>query len=258
MTSIMKTCPRWGLVLALVGLCSACGADAGDDGAAERMPEAAVEDRAGEPGAAELEPLGALAPPSDIVAADGRRDEAGAVSLTPELEANARHLRRMDLRQLKDAIRTVTGGVYWRDNSGRDMFDVLGPTLGVPNYLDITNEDLESSLVFQKFLGDGVRQVCDETINNDLDMAPADRVLIRFVEPEVSWEEASPQERDAFDQNLRYMKLRMTGHSLSPQSEELDRLRWLQRSVTHATGEPARGWRAVCVGLMSSPEFFMY
>lgn len=258
MTSIIKTCPRWVAVLAMVGLLAACGADLGDEGVGERAPATGGEEGVDERGAAQLRPVGALAPPSDIVAAEGRRDEAGAVALTPDPEANPRHLRRMDLRQLKDAIRTVTGGVYWSDNGGRDMFDVLGPSLGVPNYLDITSEDLESSLVFQKFLGDGVRQVCDETIRNDLDMAPEDRVLIRFVAPEVTWEDASPQERDAFDQNLRYMKLRMTGHALSPQDEELGRLRWLQRSVAHATGSPTRGWRAVCVGLMSSPEFFLY
>lgn len=207
----------------------------------------------------EVAPHQALPAPTDHVVGQGRRDLAGAVDLDPEPEAVSRNLRRMSVAQLRDAIRTVTGGVYWSDAQGRDQLDLLAPTLGVPNYLDTTNEDLDASLVFQKFLGDGVRQICDEVVRNDLEMAPEDRVFIRFVDPTARWEGSDEATRDAIDRNLRYMKLRITGVGASlDDPEALARERWLLRSVTHATDDPARGWRAVCVGLMSSPEFFLY
>ena len=83
--------------------------------------------------------------------------------------------------------------------------------------------------------------------------------MVRFVEVGVGWEGADDQTRDAIDRNLRYMKLRITGHYVAPGDEAgLARLRWLFRSVTLSTGDANRGWRAVCVGLMSSPEFYLY
>lgn len=249
---------------------SGCAEEAapGPEVAPERGAEAAAPgDEAGEAGdeaRSDLPvghtPIGALAPPVDYAeGVEGSRDAQGGVDLTPNPDATSRNLRRMSIDQLRGAIATVTGGVYWADNQGRDRFEQLAPSLGVPNYIDITGEDLEPSLVFQKFLGDAARAVCHDTIQNDLAMDAQDRVLLRYADPTWTWESADEAQRAEIDRNLRYLNLRITGHYIAPDDEEgLQRLRWLWRATTHATGDASRGWRAVCVGLISSPEFYLY
>lgn len=211
------------------------------------------------PGHPSVQAVGALAPPADYVAVPGERESLGGVDLNPTPEASARLLRRMSVPQLRDAISNATGGLVWRDERGQDVLGLLEATLGVPNYIDTTNEDLDASLVFQKFLGDGARQICDELVEVDLQSAPDQRVLMKYADPELVWEQADAQGQASMDQNLRYLKLRFTGQFVAADQEEgIARERWLLRSVTHATGSPARGWRAVCVGLMTSPEFYLY
>lgn len=243
-----------GLLLGMMWLaaCSAGGEGEGVEPSAPVAAEAAPE--GGEAGAVE-----ASAPPADYASVHGGRDFAADVELAPNPEATARPLRRLSVKQLREAIANATGGLAWHDETGRDMLTLLSPTLGVPTYIDTTNEDLEASLVFQKFLGDGVRSVCSEAIQNDMEMAVSDRVLLRYADPTWVWEQASAEQQGIMDRNLRYMSLRITGRAIAAEDEEgLSRLRWLMRSVTHATGDPAKGWRAVCVGLMSSPEFYLY
>jgi len=252
----MRHTPSALLLVLCAGWLTACVAEAPDDTLAP--PVEAVTDDAPTTGGAVVDPVTALAPPADYETIPGERDAAGSVELAPAPNAYARVLRRMSVKQLRKAIANATGGLVWRDDRGRDMLVVLEPTLGVPTYTDTTNEDLDASLVFQKFLGDGVRTICDEAITADVQSAPDERVLLRFAAPETTWETASEAERAGIDENLRYMKLRITGHHVAPESEEMSRLRWLFRSVTHATSDPTRGWRAVCVGLMSSPEFYLY
>lgn len=247
----MKTMLRIALVSFLVSL-AACAGEG--DAVPEDAPRSATTPEAPVPTR-----LAEAAPPRDFVAVEADKDEAGRVVVNPDPVASSRTLRRMSVKQLRRAIFTVTDGGVWRDSRGRDQLLVLETTLGVPNYIDTTNEDLEASLVFQKFLGDGTRAVCNDVIRNDLEMAPEDRVFIRHVEPGWDWESSTPEQRAAIDRNLAYMKLRVTGHGPADGVEDpLARERWLFRSVTHATGEPAKGWRAVCVGLMSSPEFYLY
>ena len=205
-------------------------------------------------------PLDALAPPSDYATAvRGDRASLGSVDVAPDPEAMSRNLRRMTIPQMRDAIRSATGGLYWSDSNGNDILEGLEPSLGVPNYIDTTAEELEASLVFQKFLGDAARSVCSESIQNDLEMAVADRVMLRFVDPAVRWDGATAGEQADIDENLRHMNLRITGHYVEEGDDEaLRRARWLFRSVTFATNDPAKGWRAVCVALMTSPEFYLY
>jgi len=207
---------------------------------------------------AEVEPIYELPPPVDHAVSEGERESFGPADLAPDPNASSRKFRRLTIDQLQASIRMVTGGLYWR-NGNNDEFERLKTTLGVPNYLDTTNEDLDASLVFQKFLGDGVRTICTEAIENDKLMEQGDRIMVRHVDLGLSWEDADEQGRAAIDANLRYMKLRITGQYVAPDDElGVARLRWLLRSVTRATGDTSRGWRAVCVGLMSSPEFYLY
>ena len=202
---------------------------------------------------------GVKAPPSDYAdSARGERESLGVVDVTPEPDASSRNLRRMTIPQLRDAIQSATGGIYWADANGNDILLGLEPSLGVPNYIDTTAEESEPSLVFQKFLGDAARAVCTESIQNDIEMAPADRVMLQRVDHQLGWENATPAQQTLIDDNIRDMKLRITGHLSMDDPDDVRGLRWLFRSVTTATGEPAKGWRAVCVALMTSPEFYLY
>ncbi|MBH22932.1 MAG: hypothetical protein CMH57_00465 [Myxococcales bacterium] len=259
---IAVVCLMLGMVGCSADLSSPDPSPVEEGGAPEASsPEAPSPEASNDPLPSGHAPLAALAPPVDYAEPTrGGRGAVGGVEATPDPEAASRNLRRMTIDQLRDAIITSTGGLYWSDDRGRDILEMLAPSLGVPNYIDTTAEDLEPSLVFQKFLGDASRAVCTEAIQNDLEMAPGDRVLVRGVEPGLTWEQADEAQRAAIDQSLRHMNLRLTGHYI-PQGdeEELGRLRWLFRSATHATGgDAARGWRAVCVGLMTSPEFYLY
>jgi len=71
-----------------------------------------------------------------------------------------RPLRRMHVDQLQASIERVTGGIRWTDGDD-DLLEELAGTLGRPDYLEVTHEDLEPGLVFQKFLDDAAIAVCD-------------------------------------------------------------------------------------------------
>ncbi len=179
--------------------------------------------------------------------------------MPPPLAANAgiRTRRRMDIDQLNASVRQVTGGVFWSEERGNtevDLFEDLSATLGRPDYLQQTQEDLEVSLLFQKFLGDAARDVCGRLAEQEREAAAADRYLLISVEPTDTLDSAPA----AVEENLRALLLRYHGHSVAPESGLLNRWRWLFQSTVHLTGDPVIGWRAVCVGLMTHPDFFTY
>ena len=71
--------------------------------------------------------------------------------------------RRMNVDQLKTAMEQVSGGIGWTevvDGEAVDLFDQLSVTLGRPDYLASTHEELAPGLLFQKFLEDASRSIC--------------------------------------------------------------------------------------------------
>ena len=65
----------------------------------------------------------------------------------------------------------VSGGIDWTEGSGnrmRYLFEDLALTLGRPDFAESTDEDLEPTLLFQKFLGDAARNICLKMIDADL------------------------------------------------------------------------------------------
>jgi hypothetical protein len=74
---------------------------------------------------------------------------------------------------------------------------------------------------------------------------------------------AGPQDQiedapDAIEENLRALLLRYHGHVLPVGSNELSPWMWLFESTQHTSGDPVAAWRAVCVGLMTHPDFYSY
>ena len=185
---------------------------------------------------------------------------SGPSELVPEgLGENdpTRRRRRMDLDQLDAAIRAVTGGIGWTERQGsRDvnLFEQLASTLGKPDYIQITEENLEPSAMFQKFLDDAARSVCDRLIQEEAQRPPEDRVFFVHADPSTTIA-VSP---DRVDRNLQALLLRFHGRHLAVDAPELEPWRWLVRSAEHVTSEPVEVWRTVCVGLFTHPDFYTY
>ena len=166
----------------------------------------------------------------------------------------ARPRRRMDIDQLDQSLRSVTGGIGWVDSSGRDLFAANAETLGVPDWVSFTNEDLEASALFVKFLDDAARSACTTLIDRDAMATPADRIFFVHAEPAAML----PADQAAIDQNLAYLLLRFHGRRIALGSEELVPWRGLFESARGATDDANVAWRTVCVALIDHPDFYTY
>ena len=185
-------------------------------------------------------------------------DPEGTVDVSPVEKDWGRDWRRMDLDQLKASIERVSGGVEWSSPNGRDsinMFDELAETLGKPNYITSTHEDLEPSLLFQKFLKDAANSVCKGVIDEELRRSPTERQFLTELDWTESWE-SHPEKVKA---NLSRLILKFHGRVVSPDAAEMEEWTWLFRSVLHVTEDNTQmAWNTVCVALMTHPDFYMY
>jgi len=178
-----------------------------------------------------------------------------AVDLMPAPQSpdpHTRPRRRMNVDQLKASIVAATGFSWKKGN--KDALEELAATLGRPDYLMRVNADLEPGPVFTKFLKDAAYSVCGDLKTHELEIPAADRILMVHVAPEDTIE-SHPEE---VDENIRMLLLRFHGHFPEPGASELEPWRWLFKSVTHLSNEPADGWRAMCVALIAHPDFSSY
>lgn len=171
----------------------------------------------------------------------------------------ARSPGRMTIEQLARSIPIVTGGLRWTEDFGQgptDMLEVLAPTLGVPDYFLVVEENLEPSLIIAKFMQDASRRICTRWVERDRDLPVADRTLVRHDD----WE--SLEEADV-RLTLRALQMRFFGHQVAEGTED-ERQEALVELFTNASstapeGEAAYdGWLSVCIALMSDPEFVIY
>lgn len=185
-------------------------------------------------------------------------ESKGTVDITPPAQDWGRDWRRMDLDQLKASIERVSGGVSWSSPTGRDnidMFDDLASTLGKPDYLQATREDLEPSLLFQKFLKDAANAVCLGIIEEDGRRNQSERQFVT----ELAWDDTWEGNPEGVKANLARLILRFHGRLITADTQEIEEWAWLFRSVSHVTdGNLAKSWNAVCVALMTHPDFYTY
>ena len=220
----MKPGPRWLLVSVLVGAC---------DPTDRQGTPAEVGLTAGE-GAA-------VAPPTAV---------------DPSVAAS-RNGRRMDLDQLGHAIREVTGGLGWTEDRGgheTDLFAELASTLGKPDFIQITEEDLTRSAMFQKFLDAAARSVCARLVAREVSSPREARVFFVYADPDRSLSSDPP----AVLRNVRYLLLRFHGRAVPVDGPEIEPWRRWIASVEQASRDAQDAWRAVCVGLMTHPDFYTY
>ncbi len=189
---------------------------------------------------------------------EGEIDDGVEVDLTVPVEPPARQRRRMNIDQLDATIQRVTGGLAWMAGSGKyhkNQFGVLSLTLGKPNYIDLTSEDLEASALFQKFLSDAAQSTCKALVAKEKKTAKAQRVLAKHV----VWKDTVANNKKAVDQNLAYLLLRYHGHKVPATSTRIQPWRFLFESATKVTGgNTGEAWRTVCVAMMQHPHFYTY
>lgn len=190
-----------------------------------------------------------------------------AVDIAPEAmapEAPLRPRKRMDIDQLEGAITAVTGGLTWIEvqpnGTEVNLFEELAGTLGKPDFAERTVEDLEPGALFQKFLGDASRSVCARLLDAEALAAPEDRVFLTHAD----FTMAPTPEPKLVRHQLSAHLLRFHGAEVAPDSPQLEPWSFLlnsayQVALTHEDPEPVkRAWWAVCVGLMTHPDFYSY
>jgi hypothetical protein len=178
----------------------------------------------------------------------------------------SRRTNRVSIAQLKNTFPIVFGN----DAAGRPItwtvsvagkqengFEVFAGTLGVPDYLINTDEALDPSPLYLKFMDDAARDACDKALIADYGRSErAARTLLRYVD--LGATEAGVSE------NLKYLKLRF--HGVKATDADVERLKGLFVTVVASAAAGANptethtreGWRAVCVALATAPEFHLY
>lgn len=182
------------------------------------------------------------------------------VTLTPPdepIELPTRPRRRMDIDQLDRAIQQVTGGFAWTElQGGREVnqFEALAQTLGKPDFVETTQEDLTASALFQKFLNEAARTVCDRLATAEAAGETSVPILFRYATPTDTVASAP----EAIDANLAALLLRFHGSRMSPDDPAFEPWRWLFASALHVSDDPVTAWRTVCIGLIIHPAFYTY
>lgn len=186
--------------------------------------------------------------------------EAPIYSATPQ---------RLAIAQLRKSFPAAFGqdengdDITWRIGSAKGL-DKMGDSLGEADYIDTTEDSLEPSPLYLKFMDDAARDVCNRVLVADAAKATqADRVLTREV-TETDTMATAPASVDA---NLRYLVLRLYGIKLAADDAvslaDLETLFTAAVTASAGESEPAakdvtEGWRAVCVAMLTAPEFHVY
>lgn len=181
-------------------------------------------------------------------------DRLGTSNLAPDVpepEPGIRSRQRLDLDQLDRALEDATG-FRWTDAGDNAMLENLSSTLGKPDYIQTTLEDLTPSLLFHKFLDDAARSVCTRLMAAEVDRAPEDRIFLVAVDPLAPLADA-----DGTDETLSNALLRFHGRKWATDDLRLDVWRWLLGN-TPASVDPLLPWTNVCVGLLTHPDFYAY
>jgi len=202
-------------------------------------------------------------------AAGGSTGEGGTPSpdagLHPDAAVALRGLERsagrMQIAQLRRSIEVVTGGLTWEEDFGNGpvrMLDALGPTMGEPDYLLVTEENLEPSLIVAKFMQDASQRICTKWVAAETGKPAAERTLVRHGGAFDS------READLIKTALRTLQLRFFARFVSEGAAGEAALAPLYElfETAASTSVPGRevrdGWLAVCIALMSDPEFVVY
>jgi hypothetical protein len=172
------------------------------------------------------------------------------------VDTPSRPWRRMNLDQLATSMETVSGLAWTEVEDGVTVrvFDELSGSLGKPDYLSSTYEERAPGLLFQKFLDDAAKGVCDEWMEMERVAPASERRFLLNVEPSDTFA-TNP---DGIDRDLAGALLRFHGRVALPGDRVLDPWRTLFARGADAHGDPVDGWRLVCIALFTHPDFYTY
>ncbi|MEP7120212.1 MAG: hypothetical protein ABJE95_04840 [Byssovorax sp.] len=177
--------------------------------------------------------------------------------------------QRISVAQLRGVFPVVLGtdvngkDITWMSGSAPAL-DKMADVLGEADYAFVTQDNRDPSALYLKFMDDAARDVCGRALTADAARPKAtDRVLLRHVEPA----DTATTNAAGLDQNLAYLLLRF--HGIKVKDGDTARTAPLAKLFTDsvtaaAAGKPAtatevtEGWRAVCVALITAPEFHLY
>ena len=172
-----------------------------------------------------------------------------------------RQVHRMTIAQLARSIPVITGGIEWVEDFGEgpvDMLKLLYPTLGGPDFMLVTQENLEPSLIVTKFVQDAAYRICSMWVARDRAAAAADRTLVVH---EV-W--PSMEESDVI-RSLSALQLRFFARKIDMENPDDAAAIQALADVFYSAADAAPefqaaddGWTAVCLALMTSPEMILY
>lgn len=154
------------------------------------------------------------------------------------LNVLSRGPRRMSVEQIErslDKISQLAPGTV-------KLGDTLTLALGRPDYLRVTDESLEPSPLFMKFMMDLGASVCKSFSESDPSRPVNQRALLRFSDVE---------------ENIRYLLLRFTGVEGPKADPYVLRLKAVYQAGS-LSAVVQGGWQAVCMALFTSPEFLLY
>jgi hypothetical protein len=156
------------------------------------------------------------------------------------LDVLSRGPRRMSVEQLERSVEVIIGGIP----EGQFNLDrTLALTLGEPDYLTVTEESLEPTPLYMKFMMDLGAYVCQAVRDYDPQRPVEERVLTRYADQ---------------DQNIRYILLRFTGIDGPAADPYVERLARVYAAGRSGPLGDASGWEAVCLAVFTSPEFLLY
>lgn len=175
----------------------------------------------------------------------GERQEEGPALLHPDDVVYGKMPRRLRVDQLRRSIPMLFDGITWTDAQGNDRFTTMVATLGEADYEERYEDETAPSPLFSKFMDDMAGQVCGKAVARDgQQQDPTQRVLMPYAEDVL--------------RNLRFLRLKFHGiHVPEDSTVGLLGLRQLYRSVQAETGA-LDGWNAVCIAMITAPEFMTY
>lgn len=177
--------------------------------------------------------------------------------------------QRVSIAQLRGAFPVILG----KDVNGDDItwmigtkpaLDTMADVLGEADYATVAQDNRDASALYLKFMDDAARDVCDRALVADAARPKAaSRVLLRFVEPT----DTAKSNAAGVTRNLAYLELRFHGLKVKDGDDaQIAPLRTLftDAVTAAAAGKPVtaahvtEGWRAVCIALVTAPEFHLY
>jgi hypothetical protein len=162
----------------------------------------------------------------------------------PAEPTEGRRIRRLSAEQFHRSLEIATGQTWAR-------FEAFAPAMGRPDFVDMTEQGLEISVTFDKLVHDAATEACTEAVAAD--RAGGDVIL----------REASLGDRDGapLAANLRYLYRRFLGFRIEEDTDArlAPWLALLEEPAPAASDDAmAARWVAVCIGLVTHPDFLTY